>query len=131
MTLLPLPTTPCWCSTTRAAVQPLAPSARSTPAAQETRTTTTSTTGVLASRSWQISTGAETMTESGAEGCRTVHGCVGVVVGGGAQKRWGRKSGRMYPHMGCSSRLKATRPAAVNSALMQLYSGFMVLVASL
>ena len=63
-----LPTTPCWCLTTRAAVQPPAQLARSTPSAQGTRTTTTSTTGALASRSWPTSTEEGTTTESGEGG---------------------------------------------------------------
>lgn len=48
--------TPCWCLTMRAAALPPALSAPSTPPAQGTRTMTTSTTGVPASRSWPTCT---------------------------------------------------------------------------
>lgn len=60
-----LPTTPCWCLTTRAAAPQRAPLAPWTPPAPENRTTTTSTTGVLASKSWQTSTEEGERTEGG------------------------------------------------------------------
>ncbi len=65
MTPLLLPTTPCWCLTTRAAAPQRAPLAPWTPPALENRTTTTSTTGVLASKSWQTSTEEAERTEGG------------------------------------------------------------------
>jgi len=62
----PRPTTPCWCSTTRAAAPRPAPSAPSTPpAAGATRTTTTSTTGARASGNWRTCT-AEVTTRGAA-----------------------------------------------------------------
>ncbi len=65
MTPLLLPTTPCWCLTTRAAAPQRAPLAPWTPPALENRTTTTSMTGVLASKSWQTSTEEGERTEGG------------------------------------------------------------------
>ncbi len=65
MTPLLLPTTPCWCLTTRAAAPQRAPLAPWTPPALENRTTTTSMTGVHASKSWQTSTEEEERTEGG------------------------------------------------------------------
>lgn len=132
-----LPTTPCWCSTTRAVVQPPALSARSTLPAQGTRTMTTSTTGALASRSWLTSTEEGTMTESGAG-----EGRVGLWQGSGEAGSVGwmplKTTGRAHKHdagftvdmwgmdayMCCVSLLTATKPTNMNSAATQLYSGF-------
>lgn len=60
-----LPTTPCWCLTTRAAALQRAPLAPWTPPALGNRTTTTSMTGVLASKSWRTSTEEGERTEVG------------------------------------------------------------------
>lgn len=65
MTPLLLPTTPCWCLTTRAAAPQRAPLAPWTPPVLENRITTTSMTGVLASKSWQTSTEEGERTKGG------------------------------------------------------------------
>lgn len=131
------PTTPCWCSTMRVAVQLPALSAHSTPSAQGTRTTTTSTTGALASRSWPTSTEEGTTTERG-EG-----GWVGLWQGvgrggvgwkdaprdhGQGPRTWRRLYGRHVRNRPLHELLvnlfTATKPANMKSAATQLYSGF-------